>query len=177
MKQKTGATLKRSRGFVAADFAGGVLNNIVFASRTRAKVKEVAQAKANLPSLPERQREVIDFNDLYENLVDILCDAAHYSPNEGLDMNYKQYRLQIQEAYKPLKPFLTAYLEISPDDDEAGLKLTGRSLDAFEVLVAPIDLKEFFLMDDGNMISRLTRTREALNLYGQHLSLLAEQVA
>ena len=34
-------------------------------------------------------------------------------------------------------------------------------------------LKEFFLMDDGNMISRLTRTREALNLYGQHLSLLA----
>ena len=92
-------------------------------------------------------------------------------------MNYKQYRLQIQEAYKPLKPFLVSFLEFTSEDEEAGLKLTGRSLDAFEVLVAPIDLKEFFLMDDGNMISRLTRTREALNLYGQHLSLLAEQFA
>ncbi len=127
--------------------------------------------------MPARQREVIDFNDLFENFVDILCDAAHYEVTEGLDMNYKQYRLQIQEAYKPLKPFLVSFLEFTSEDEEAGLKLTGRSLDAFEVLVAPIDLKEFFLMDDGNMISRLTRTREALNLYGQHLSLLAEQLA
>jgi len=50
-------------------------------------------------------------------------------------------------------------------------------LDAFEALVAAFDLQEFFKLDDGNMISRITRTREALNLYGEHLRQLAAVAA
>ncbi len=50
-------------------------------------------------------------------------------------------------------------------------------MDAFEALVAAFDLQEFLKMDDGNMISRINRTREALNLYGEHLKQLAARVA
>ena len=136
-----------------------------------------APVRVATPSLPRRQRELIDFYEVYESLVETLCDAAQFGPNANLDEKYRTCRAQIQSAYKPLKPFLISYLEFLPDDAEAGLKLCGRPLDAFEALVASFDLQEFFLMDDGNMISRLTRTREAMNRYGEHLRLLAERVA
>lgn len=49
----------------------------------------------------------------------------------------------------------------------------GEAADAFEALVAAPDLFLFLKHDDGMMISRLERTREALNLYAGHLRQLA----
>ena len=134
-------------------------------------------AKRTGANLPERQRELIDFYGQYELLVEALCDAARCGPTPSLDQKYAQSRSRIQADYPSLKPFLISYLDFLPDDIEAGLKLCGRPLDAFEALVAAFDLQEFFKMDDGNMISRITRTREALNCYGEHLRLLAARSA
>jgi len=127
-------------------------------------------------SVADRQRELIDFYEAYEDLVETLCDAAQYGPTPALDLGYARARGQMQASYPALKPFLLSYLEFQTDDAEAGLKLCGRPLDAFEALVAAFDLHEFFKMDDGNMISRINRTREALNGYGEHLRLLAARI-
>jgi hypothetical protein len=154
-----------------------VLSQIVIANKNRAVAKERAKAKISGPSVPERQRELIDFYEKYEELVDSLCDAARFGPNTELDRRYIEARLYIQAVYPSLQAFLISYLDFLPDDAEAGLKLCGRPLDAFEALVAAFDLQEFFKVDDGNMISRITRTREALNCYGEHLRLLAARTA
>ena len=127
--------------------------------------------------LPERQRELIDFYENFEDLVDVLCCAAQLGPNPSLDQRYALSRSRIRDNYPSLKPFLISYLDFLPEDEEAGLKLSGRPMDAFEALVAPFDLQEFFKLDDGNMISRITRTREAMNCYGEHLRLLAAKSA
>ncbi len=125
----------------------------------------------------ERQQELTAFWERYEDLVEVLCYAAQLGPNEKSDQKYKQFRQSFQPLYQGLKPFLISFLEFSQNDEQAGLKLCGRPLDAFEALVAAIDLQEFFKMDDGNMISRINRTREALRLYDEHLRLLASRIA
>ena len=48
-------------------------------------------------------------------------------------------------------------------------------LDAFEALFSAPSLGDFLRGDDGLMISRMERTREALYLYGDHLRQLAAQ--
>ncbi len=136
-----------------------------------------ASKKVAANQLPERTRELIDFHEHYEALVDALCDAAHYGPNIVLDRRYSEAREEIRSRYPALRAFLICYLEFLQEDAEAGLKLWGRPMDAFEALTAAFDLQEFFAMDDGNMISRITRTREALNAYGEHLRLLVARAA
>ena len=66
-----------------------------------------------------------------------------------------------------------AYLQYATEDAVAGLRQDGQGADAFEALVAAPDLQTFLANDDGLMISRLTRTREALTLYAEHLRQLA----
>ena len=128
-------------------------------------------------AVPERQRALIDYYEQYETLVETLCDAAQYGPTGPLERRYAECRARMQADYPALRPFLISYLEFLPEDAEAGLKLCGRPLDAFEALVAAFDLQEFLKMDDGNMISRINRTREALNGYGEHLRQLAARAA
>jgi hypothetical protein len=139
--------------------------------------KAPAEAISAVQSLPERQRELIDYYEQYETLVEVLCDAARFGPDIVLERRYTEVRARMQADYPPLRPFLISYLDFQPEDAEAGLKLCGRPLDAFETLVAAFDLQEFFKLDDGNMISRITRNREALNGYGEHLRQLAALAA
>lgn len=133
--------------------------------------------KASESGAPHRQRALIDYYEQYETVVETLCDAAQYGPTAALERRYAECRARMQAEYPPLKPFLISYLEFLPEDAEAGLKLCGRPLDAFEALVAAFDLQEFLKMDDGNMITRINRTREALNFYGEHLRQLAARTA
>ncbi len=70
------------------------------------------------------------------------------------------------ENYPSIRKFVVAYLKFEVEDAILG----G---DAFEALFTAEDLSTFLQADDGNMISRILRTREALNLYGDHLRQLA----
>jgi hypothetical protein len=157
-------------GKKALEAATQVIGQLV--GQVRPAVPQIAP-----PTVPERQRELIDFHEHYEDLVEALCDAARFGVDIVLERRYTEARTRIQADYPALRPFLISYLEFQPEDAEAGLKLCGRPLDAFEALIAAFDLQEFIKLDDGNMISRITRTREALNCYGEHLRLLAAQAA
>jgi hypothetical protein len=73
------------------------------------------------------------------------------------------------EAYRRLRLYVTAYLQYDVADCKQSIASAGVSCDAFEALFIAPTLVEFLRCDDGMMISRIMRTREALNLYGEHL--------
>lgn len=123
----------------------------------------------SIRSPQERLAELDRFSERYEELVETLCDSAQYGPTPKLETRYQAHRDWVTLAYQYVRPFLAAYLQEDSDDDQYGINLVGRPVDAFEALVASPDLDTFLKVDDGGMISRITRTRGALNLYGDHL--------
>jgi hypothetical protein len=68
-----------------------------------------------------------------------------------------------------VRKYVVAYLRFDALDAEHCSTLDGSFGDAFEALFAAPSVDCFMTMDDGHMISRILRTREALNLYGEHL--------
>jgi hypothetical protein len=147
---------------------GSLVNRVRIARRDAADRQERADAVRRGPSVQDRQSELILFYERYEELVETLCDAAQYGPTPKLERSYLAQRDWIRENYGRLRPFLVSFLRMEPEDGRA---------DAFESLVAAEDLGEFLGADDGGMISRITRTREALVLYGEHLRQLAARSA
>lgn len=129
------------------------------------------------PTVAERQDELIRFYERYEELVETIVDAAQYGPTAKLERKYAAHREWMSDAYPPVRPFLISFLLRDAEDQAFGEAVSGRPVDAFEALVAAPDLNELLRVDDGGMISRITRTREALTLYGEHLRQLAARGA
>jgi len=177
MKSQIRRNGRRSQGFVAADFAGQVLSRFVFVSRSRAKSRDLIRQRSTVPTVEERQQQLAMFCESYEDLLETLCGAAQFGIEPKHEQRYLTQRVEVERLYATVRPFLTAFLDFCPEDADAGLKLCGRPLDAFEALTASSDLTELLSMDDGNMISRLTRTQNAIARYDQHLRLLAENQA
>lgn len=145
-------------------------------SNLRSKARRLAaedQAELASPTVEDRQNQLISFYVAYEGLIDTLCDAAQYGPNPGLERSYARSRNWMIENYPPIRKFVVAYLDFTPED--AALVRVHRSngSDAFEALIAAPSLSDLLEHDDGLMISRLERTRNALTLYGEHLRQLA----
>lgn len=143
-----------------------IVNRIRIAALDRADALNRAEALSSGPSILERQQELIGFYQVYEHLVEILCDSAQYGPTPALESSYRSRRAWMTENYPSIRKFVVAYLKFEVEDAILG----G---DAFEALFTAEDLSTFLQADDGNMISRILRTREALNLYGDHLRQLA----
>lgn len=142
--------------------------------RDARETKVLARA-AQAPSLRERQEELIRFYERYEDLVETLCDAAQYGPDARLEARYAEVRLWMQAGYPDLRRFVSAYLRYDPGDAARSQDLHGTGRDAFEALFAANNLDEFLRGDDGRMIERIDRTREALGRYGDHLRQLIAQ--
>ena len=121
------------------------------------------------PSVQERQGDLIQFYAHFENLVEALCDSAQYGPVEKLENRYATERTWMHANYPLVRKYVVAYLRFDSTDAEQSSALDGSFGDAFEALFAAPSIDTFLRADDGNMISRITRTREALNLYGEHL--------
>ncbi len=121
------------------------------------------------PTVEERRHELLKFYAHYEDLVEVICDAAQYGPTPRLEAHYADLRQWMRAGYVSVKPYIMAYLRVAVEDAAACLRMSDSGGDAFEALCAAEDLSEFLREDDGNMIFRITRTREALNLYGEHL--------
>jgi hypothetical protein len=138
-------------------------NRIRLAILERREARERAQAIAAGPSIKERQQALIHFYEEYETLVGILCDSAQYGPTAKLESAYQAQREWMLANYRDIGRYALAYLKFEIEDGG----------DAFESLFCAPDLHSFLQSDDGNMISRIMRTREALNLYGDHLRRLA----
>lgn len=146
--------------------------------RLRSLALDRADARAkrqqpSAPSLEERRDQLIEFYNRYEDLVDVLCGAARYGPDPSLESKYGELRTWMMRCYAGIRPYATAYLMFDEADASQSLALHGYGGDAFEALFAATTLDEFLRVDDGLMMSRIARTREALNLYGEHLRQLA----
>ncbi len=139
------------------------------AALDRAEALEREMAAKIAPTVQERHEELIRFYRRYEDLVETLCDAAQYGPVPHLEGKYAELRRWMSSNYAPVRRYVVAYLRFTQEDAQIGLVNDGKPGDAFEALFASPNLEEFLRIDDGNMISRITRTREALNLYGEHL--------
>ncbi len=132
------------------------------------EAREVATA-TTVPTARERQDSLIEFYSHYEDLVEVLCDAANYAPTAALETRYMKQRDWMQANYDHVRPFALAYLRFDVNDASQTMELEGSYGDAFEALFAAPSLDAFLGADDGNMICRINRTREALNLCGEHL--------
>jgi len=115
----------------------------------------------------KRQEDLSDFCAHYECLVESLCTAAQKGIVERLESEYFAERDWILTHYFLVRHYLAAFLpkdavEVGAPDNEPQ--------DAFQGLCASPDILTQLETDDGNMISRIVRTREALAAYGEHLA-------
>jgi hypothetical protein len=142
-----------------------LLNRVRIAGKDLADAREESRAARAGMSVADRQGQLLAFYTTYEDFVEAMCDAAQYGPTPRLETVYGAKRAILLGDYVELKPLLGAFLR-DPQHDEA---------DSFESLLAAETVSQFLQSDDGETISRITRTREALNLYGEHLRQLADR--
>ncbi len=143
----------------------------------RQQAVEAAADAKRLPTARERHEELVVFYQRYEGLVELLCDSAQYGPDSKQESRYADYRAWMQTNYPSVRKFVSAYLQYDPDDVVMSSDPYGSYSDAFESLFAAPTLTEFLRTDDGNMIDRIMRTREALTLYSEHLRQLTAREA
>jgi hypothetical protein len=147
-------------------------------TRVKLKVKDIEEAKELekgepiLFILQQRQQDLVSFYSHYERLVEVLCDSAQYGPTVKLENAYQEERRWMQTHYFLIRPYVVAYLKLESEDAEQGILLQGFPGDGFQALFAAASLADLVKADDGNMISRIIRTREAVNLYSDHLKQL-----
>lgn len=134
-----------------------------------AEAKDAALAAKQGPTARERHDQLISFYSHYETLVEILCNAANLGATPKLEERYAHEREWMCANYGEMRPFLIAYLRFDVSDTMQIKELEGAYGDAFEALYAAPDLQTFLRVDDGNMIDRIIRTRDALSLCGDHL--------
>lgn len=120
-----------------------------------------------------RQDELMRFYERYEDLVELLCDAAQYGPDTRMEQRYDELRSFMLRSYGSVRPYVVAYLDIDVSDVRLPADLNGQATDAFEALYIAPTLQEQLRGDDGNLIGRIMRTREALNRYAEQLRRLA----
>jgi hypothetical protein len=142
-------------------------------AKDRRFIRELTSMRSAQPTVRDRQQELIRFYMNYESLVETLCDLATCGPTPNLETSYRTIREWMLINYPGVRRYVIAYLKYSAEDAQQSLEMNGQSADAFEALFTAPSLHEFLEHDDGNMISRINRTREALTMYGHHLRLLA----
>ncbi|MEQ1936233.1 MAG: hypothetical protein ABL962_20450, partial [Fimbriimonadaceae bacterium] len=105
-----------------------------------------AREVTTIPTVPtarERQDTLIEFYGHYEDLVEVLCDAANYAPTPALEARYSRQRDWMQANYDHVRPFALAYLRFDVKDAGQTMELEGSYGDAFEALFAAPSLESF----------------------------------
>lgn len=142
-------------------------------AKDRRFARELERLRSAQPGIRERQQELVRFYMNYETLVETICDLGTCGPTPALESTYRATREWMTRNYPAVRRYVIAYLKYSAEDAQQSLELNGKAADAFEALFTAPTLREFMEHDDGKMISRINRTREALTMYGHHLRLLA----
>lgn len=114
-------------------------------------------------------QQTLVFYAQFEDLIELLCDAANYGPEAKLEHRYSDLRQWMLSHYPILRPYVSQFLATDENDGGESLEDRDRPSDAFEFLFAAPNLHEFLRIDDGHMISRIIRSREAIALYANHL--------
>jgi hypothetical protein len=118
----------------------------------------------------EEQREMLaQYYDRFEQLAELICDAAFAGEGAPFQARYEALRHWLQRAYPPFKPYITAHLNFDPSDAEFGMRVAGKSTDAMEALFLAETVDEILRYDEGALIGRIERARSALYRYGDYL--------
>lgn len=99
------------------------------------------------------------FEQDFGALVEAICDSAQYGPGPKLEARYSDLRANLGSVYPRLKNALLLFLRFEEGDHD----LYDRGPDAFESLFSAPTLAVLLKGDDGRMISRMVRTREAVD--------------
>jgi hypothetical protein len=133
-----------------------------YASRTTAvpyawlrRLSEWATARLSLRArAAERQRaQLAEFEEKYEQLVDLLCWAAKEGDHTGRDRRYAELRAWMGSRYHRLRPRLRPYF----------LAEGAESADPFAALFTPECVEE--VLHAETSVEDLMRTRAALDAY------------
>lgn len=134
--------------------------------RRSRSVSAVAPAES---TVRQRQAELASFYSTFEDLVELLCDAAQYGPAPHLDAKYEALRETMQRGYPPIRRYTLAFMRHEVEDTVVSLDRFGHATDAIESLYAAPTLDQQLRADDGLTIQRMIRAREALNQYAEYL--------
>lgn len=115
------------------------------------------------------RQNLMSFYDEFERMVDLVCAAARGGVSPGLEDEYRRLSLTMQASYPPLRSYVLAYLKVEVSDSQLGMRLCGEATDACQVLYRAANLHALLEADDGEMMGRIDRTREALYRFGDHL--------
>ena len=168
MKSESRRSLTNVVRIPRINLLGRLTNKLRIAGKDLTEAQERAREARARVTPQQRLQELADFYTRYEDLVELLCDAAQYGPTPRLEARYEEIRSSLLERYIEMKPLLGAFLRPVEGLEED-------NSDAFEALLGPRSVSDFLHSDDGDTIGRITRTREALNLYGEHLRQLSER--
>lgn len=133
--------------------------------------EQLRQWRGQTVALPVEEQRVLlaEFYERYEQLVELICDAAFCENAEPFEAQYAALRPWLQRAYPHLRPYLIAHLNCDPSDEAVGLQAQGKPTDAFEALFCFETLGELLRADQGDLIGRIERTRSALYRYADYL--------
>jgi hypothetical protein len=134
----------------------------------REQVRQWWGQTLDLP-LEEQRALLAEFYERYEQLVELICDAAFSGTAEPFEAKYAELRPWLQRAYPHLRPYLIAHLNCDPSDESVGMQAMGKPADAFEALLCFDTLDALIRADQGDLIGRIERTRSALYRYGDYL--------
>ena len=112
----------------------------------------------------KRMEDTAEFVGHFEGFVDAICDGAQH----GL-------KPHLVEAYQEHRDWLRNHCYLVRSQIEDFLPPDSANEDDFLALFAAPDLATQLDQDDGNMISRIVRTREALDAYAEHLQQLIDR--
>jgi hypothetical protein len=134
----------------------------------RLPIRATRRFREELSDSPAIGETVMQFEERYQDLVNLLCDAARHGVREEDNARFVELRDWLIENYDAHRPGLMSHLLVEPDDSipyEEG----RRARDAFESLFLPKSVDA--IINSENVILRIMRTRCALDAYREEMML------
>jgi hypothetical protein len=107
----------------------------------------------------DRRERLHQFHLIYEDLVEVICDAGNYGPTSALCARYSDLTDEYMAAYGEVQAFLEHFLEPAVSLRQPFMRLAVRS-----------SLTELIETDSGALIPDIMATRGAIVAYAHHLS-------
>jgi len=119
----------------------------------------------------ELGRERIAFDEFYaryDELIGLLCLAAHEGNSPQCEAEYREKRTFFTSRYPKIKTYVAPHLPTDPDDTLPTL-WGRRSCDAFEAMFSPATIAVLLETDNGHLIGRMMRANAAVGAWEHDL--------
>ena len=121
--------------------------------------------------LDELKRERTSFDEFfarYDELIGLLCLAAHEGNSPQCETEYREKRVFFTARYPQIKTYVAPHL-LTDADDTLPTLWGRRACDAFEAMFAPATIAVLLETDNGHLIGRMMRANAAVDAWEQDL--------